>query len=350
MLVLSLFTLLLEVLLILMKGSYFGELAISFLPYIWLLSLFFLIYWLFQLRKKLYKPMEKWNLKTRCAPAFVLIFWALFRIFSGEVQQFYHQDLLSKEELKAPIRVLYSNIYEGNSNFEDIKQKILEEHPDILVFVEFSDQHKEGLKTFLDEHYPYMNTTTRSKIFVGSVVFSKFPITNLADDFKQGSRRYGYFKVEKDQTPYYFYEIHTASPVSKSFFERRNEQLQQLRSEFLTLHPASREKNAKIIMIGDFNISPWSNYYKDFARSLSGELQNSTRNFPFLFTWSLSEMLNVHHDFEFLPLWLRTVTGKLPLLRSHIDHLFISPNVNIQNLKSIQIPGSDHRGFVFDIE
>gem|GEM_PF-999368 len=34
MLVLSLFTLLLEVLLILMKGSYFGELAISFLPYI----------------------------------------------------------------------------------------------------------------------------------------------------------------------------------------------------------------------------------------------------------------------------------------------------------------------------
>ena len=62
------------------------------------------------------------------------------------MQQFYHQDLLSKEELKAPIRVLYSNIYEGNSNFEDIKQKILEEHPDILVFVEFSDQHKEGLK------------------------------------------------------------------------------------------------------------------------------------------------------------------------------------------------------------
>ena len=103
-------------------------------------------------------------------------------------------------------------------------------------------------------------------------------------------------------------------------------------------------------MIGDFNISPWSNYYKDFARSLSGELQNSTRNFPFLFTWSLSEMLKVHHDFEFLPLWLRIGAGKFPLLRSHIDHLFISPNVKIQNLKSIQIPGSDHRGFVFDIE
>lgn len=252
--------------------------------------------------------------------------------------------------MKAPIRILFSNLYEGNIHFDEIKYKIQEEKPDIVIFVEFSDQHKQGLQAFLDQHYPYMNTTTRSKIFVGSVVFSKFPITNLADDFEQGSWRYGYFKIEKEGQPYYFYEIHTASPVSKTFFERRNQQLQQLKSDFLSLHQSSREKNAKIIMVGDFNVSPRSIYYKTFAKDLNGELKNATRGFPLLFTWSLSEMLKVHQDFNFLPQRMRTTVSKLPILWSHIDQLFISPSIKIQNLKSIQIPGSDHRGFVFDVE
>ena len=53
------------------------------------------------------------------------------------------------------------------------------------MFVEFTDNHYNHLKDFLQTKYPYTNNTTRSKKFVGSMVFSKYPINNKADDFPQ---------------------------------------------------------------------------------------------------------------------------------------------------------------------
>lgn len=53
------------------------------------------------------------------------------------------------------------------------------------MFVEFADHHYDNLREFLQAKYPYTNTTTRSKKFVGSMVFSKYPLTNRADDFPQ---------------------------------------------------------------------------------------------------------------------------------------------------------------------
>lgn len=68
-------------------------------------------------------------------------------------------------------------------------------NPDVVMFVEFADHHYDNLKDFLKKNYPYTNTTSRSKIFIGSMVFSKYPINNKADDFPQGTWRYGYFSL-----------------------------------------------------------------------------------------------------------------------------------------------------------
>jgi len=53
------------------------------------------------------------------------------------------------------------------------------------MFVEFGEYHYSNLKDFLQERYPYINSTTWSKKFIGSMVFSKYPIENRADDFPQ---------------------------------------------------------------------------------------------------------------------------------------------------------------------
>lgn len=79
-------------------------------------------------------------------------------------------------------------------------------------------------------------------------------------------------------------------------------------------------------------------------------MENLTRSFPLLFTWSLSEMLAVHQDFDFLPDWLQKSFAKLPFLRSHIDHLFVSPSVKVHALRRIHFEGSDHWGFLFEAE
>ena len=237
-------------------------------------------------------------------------------------------------------------------NFNDkIKETIQSEDPDIVMFVEFSDEHEDWLKDFINEHYPYYDKTNRSRIFWGSVVMSKYPITNFINKYKQESAwKYGYFMIEKDATPYYFYLIHTSSPVSKLDYAKRNQQLISVKKDFFQTHDSERSLNAKIIMLWDFNVSPWSSNYKTFDSSISGRLKNITRIPPMFFSWNLAEMLKVHKDFDFLPQRFKKNVGYFPILRSHIDQAFISPSVKIANFKKIHIDWSDHDGIVFDIE
>jgi hypothetical protein len=80
---------------------------------------------------------------------------------------------------------LYANIHKDNIAYEAIQKTISDTNPDIIMFVEFADHHYLHLKDFLQAQYPYSNNTTRSKKFVGSMVFSKYPLSNKADDFPQ---------------------------------------------------------------------------------------------------------------------------------------------------------------------
>lgn len=91
-------------------------------------------------------------------------------------------------------------------------------------------------------------------------------------------------------------------------------------------------------------------YYEHFASGLSGKLENMTRSFPMLFTRSLSEMLTVHQDFDIIPKGLQKVIKNMPLLRSHIDQFFVSPSVKVSQLKQIHFNGSDHWGFLAELE
>jgi hypothetical protein len=60
---------------------------------------------------------------------------------------------------------LFSNIYKENYNYDAIKQTISNEDPDVVMFAEFSDEHEENLKDYINEKYPYFDKTNRSRIF-----------------------------------------------------------------------------------------------------------------------------------------------------------------------------------------
>jgi hypothetical protein len=38
----------------------------------------------------------------------------------------------------------------------------MEENPDIVIMVEFSDEHEDEMKEFFKDNYPYMNRNSRS--------------------------------------------------------------------------------------------------------------------------------------------------------------------------------------------
>jgi endonuclease/exonuclease/phosphatase family metal-dependent hydrolase len=250
-------------------------------------------------------------------------------LYSSEFSSFYvSQDKvwINQEGLK----VYYANILYTNDDYETLKKQIEDNGYDMVILVEFSDEHEEALKDFFKENFPYVNRNSWSTKLAGDVVFSKYPITNVLEKYPQetGRRRYSYLSVQRGEEEMYFYVVHTSAPVSQHNFEMRNEQLKKLNEDFL-VQAKDRPEDAPVILVGDFNLSPWSAFYKPFEENFEGKLANAFRENTPIYTRSLWEQ---------------------KVIRSHIDQLFVSPDVLVGDLEVEDLPGSDHRAIIFDVE
>ena len=211
---------------------------------------------------------------------------------------------------QANLRIYYANILYTNYDYESLKQQIDDNGYDVVVLVEFSDQHDEALKEFFQERFPYVNRNSWSTKLAGDIVFSKYPITNLLEKYPQepGRRKYSYFSIDNwNNNPYYFYVVHTSAPVSTYNFQMRNQQLKKLSNEFL-IQSQDRAEDAPVVMLGDFNLSPRSPSYAIFEQELQGKVENIFRQERPIFTRSLRDQ---------------------KIFNVHIDHVFVSPSINV---------------------
>ncbi|AHB41249.1 hypothetical protein P148_SR1C00001G0454 [candidate division SR1 bacterium RAAC1_SR1_1] len=286
-----------------------------------------IVFFRYFLKKK--KSIESTKKRSILA-GLVIGFGILFLLFSKKFTSFYNFPVEQiQNQMTGGIKVLYANIYKNNTDYVAIEELIKQENPDLIFFVEFADHHYKHLKDVLETNYPYSNSTIRSQKYVGNMVFSKKEINNRADNFPQGAWRYGYFSVMYDNQPIYFYLVHASSPSNPKFFHMRNVQIETFFKDFDLHKEVHRERNDKVVVIGDFNTSPWSIFYWKFAEGFNREFVNITRSLPILFT--------------------RKSVG-FPLFWSHIDHIFANKLVFIKELQVINIPGSDHKGFSFWIK
>ena len=308
------------------RDSFVAELAISFVPYIiWfcILALIIEIYLIIHESKRRRKHKSIKIFFTILITILTIWIWTLY---SSEFFWFYNQNdesirLNNNEEW---IKVFYANILYKNTDYKSLQDKIIEEDPDIVVMVEFSDDHEEEMKEFFKENYPYMNRNSRSMTLAWDVVFSKIPLENITEthEVEAWSRNYSYIKILCDNCEDWvdFYVIHTAAPVSLKNYDMRNNQIGKLLSDFIKYH----ENWTPTMIIWDFNLSPWSYYYKKLTkqRNMLNALSFQSPNY----TRSLFQQ------------WI---------FRSHIDQLFISPEVKISEVKIEKLAGSDHRSFTF---
>lgn len=223
------------------------------------------------------------------------------------------------------LQILFMNIRKDNYNYSGLIDLINTKNPDVLMMVEYADHHDDALSPLLHKHYPYSNRYSRSIKHIGTIVYSKYPIDNLIDDYPQGGWRYGYFSLHYHGVLYYIYMVHTSSPVTYANFLMRNRQLEQIVREY-QIHREKRPDGARVLLVGDFNLTPWSIYYDRFVENL--DVYNASRMFsPILFTRRIY---------------------RLPLIWAHIDQLFVQ-NIFVERLQSLSIPGSDHRAYSFTI-
>ncbi len=307
------------------RDSFIAELAISFVPYIIWFCVLALIIETYLIINESKKRRKHKSLKIFLTILIAILTIWIWTLYSSEYFWFYNQnDELIRLTDENWIKVFYANILYKNTDYQSLKEKIEAENPDIVVLVEFSDEHEDEMKEFFKENYPYMNRNSRSITLAWDVVFSKIPLENITETHlvEAWARNYSYMKILCDECADWIdlYVIHTAAPVSFKNFEMRNTQIGKLLSDLLKNHIDW----TPTMIIWDFNLSPRSYYYKQF-----------TKHFKILNALSFQS-----------PNYTRSLLQQ-KIFRSHIDQLFISPEIKISPVVIENLTWSDHRSFLF---
>ncbi len=223
-------------------------------------------------------------------------------------------DLQSSHTLnkgRAVFKVMLSNVYRDNSEFERLLEAIAKEQPDIFVIQEFTPDWAHALAG-LERNYPYSVLDPREGSF-GIGVYSQFPLVD-ADlmDMTGAQIPTIVSKVHINGELITLVATHPMAPVNGAMAALRNRQLKQLQTLLVDLL-------GPVVLIGDLNTTPWSQH---FAQLLSEPRFRSVRE-----------------GFGWLPTWPAMLP---PFLRIPIDHCLVTSELDVLALDLGHNVGSDH--------
>lgn len=193
----------------------------------------------------------------------------------------------SAEALSGPgvLKVITYNRHTSLITHQEMVDFIKAENPDIFFILEANDTHAKAVKNDLRELYPYTLAFPKDDAF-GMVAASKHP-------WKQKWKTFSQTKIKgvdnflliariqpEGQKPVSFYALHAPPPLTPGRFAQRNAELDHAATFINSKH---RDAGDNVILLGDWNITPYSPF---FAKLLeSGGFKNQTTSRFFLPTW-----------------------------------------------------------------
>lgn len=218
------------------------------------------------------------------------------------------------------LRVMSYNIWVHNLDFAAVQQSIQQENPDILFLTEISVSAMREMENRLD--YPYRQRS----IWGNNAFFSRYPLLSVTAEYPNVTDHgLNFSLVAQVQTPQEILTvigIHPPIPLTRSSFAVRNQQFERLA-------PFIEQITNRVIVIGDFNASPWSVYFRQFLEG--ADLASATRGHGIWATWN--------YEFAFPHL-----LAKIP-----IDHI-ASRGFDCIDAWAGHANGSDHRPIVAVLE
>jgi len=234
------------------------------------------------------------------------------------------------EEDQSEIRILSMNLSHTNSSYKKAKLLIKETQPSVLILQELSSSWENGLGEALAQ-FPYSvkNLTLygmdfplpnflipKEKLFIG--LYSHLPFERIMidrpDDFPISYIR-GSFKFK--EKVFTLFGVHLTSPVGQYRTDLRNKQLASLAEEI-------QKNNQPTVVVGDFNIAPWSPYFEGFIQKT--RLRDTRKGIGFYPTWP----------------------AQFPPLAIPIDHGLISDGIKVGSFSLGNSFGSDHLPIILD--
>jgi endonuclease/exonuclease/phosphatase (EEP) superfamily protein YafD len=212
-------------------------------------------------------------------------------------------------------RVLSFNVWFRNPDMATTAAYIEQSQADAVVLLELTPPQAERLRPLLPSYPHFYIEPSR----MGAAVFTKWPVLAaesmpLAKEGAIAAR----VRIEWRGTPVTVLGVHLNWPLGPRNSKFRNEELAGVVA-------FSKAQTEPLIVAGDFNLTPWSEYFSD-ALEASG-LHDAARGFGLARTWPA----------QFAPLGIR------------IDHCFLSREWSSRRVEVGPPLGSDHLPVIADL-
>lgn len=215
------------------------------------------------------------------------------------------------------LRVMTQNVYKPNGQHERLVELIQRERPHVFLLVEVNQRWLDALRP-LEELYPHRHTKLRGTAS-GMALYARRPLANVRFEKLGPMPRFDAFaEIEYAGRTVTLIGMHPSLPRRPINVAWRNQEL-------LAVAKVAAEIPGPVVMMGDFNTTPWSPIFADVLQA-SG-LRNSMRGFGVQPTWSFQ--------------------GRWPLLLP-IDHMLHSTDLVVQDRRVAPDIGSDHRAVLVD--
>ena len=245
------------------------------------------------------------------------------------------------------VKVMTHNVFGLNYDLQRVNEAIRIEDPDIVALQEFFPEQA-GLSDLLKDRYPYAVRCQGGKR-ANLGLFSKFPFREEMTAGECPENAWG-----AQRTAHIIAGFTLSNGTSFSLLTTHMDwpyPIERQRDEFAAVAEAANAIEGPLLVVGDFNSTPWSYTMKAFEAETG--LTRETRNvitYPELFTVPPG----VKRRFPFLPIEPRTCVGNCgtDLLRTTpflpLDHVF-QRGLIVSELHTGVPTGSDHLLVVFTV-
>lgn len=212
------------------------------------------------------------------------------------------------------LRIFHMNVLQPNTAFDGAIAQALASDADVISVQEVSPEWAVALRCGLGESHPYAYIEPRTNCY-GIALFSRRPLTGTCLLDVEGAP-FIEARMDVDGRPVRLLAVHATSPITYGHFRRRNAQLDQL-GAYLA------QDDTATIVVGDLNTVPWDGAYGRFCARAG--LRSTTARFQ------------------------RTWPSVGPFAAIPLDHVLVSPGIASSALRTVHIPGSDHKGLLAEL-
>jgi len=215
------------------------------------------------------------------------------------------------------LKVLSANILSSNTEHQRLFELLDAEVPDVVLLQEVSAEWLVALDP-LRQIYPYSYAEAREGNF-GIALFSRVPFTSVSHI---DSPPIGYPTIiatmDVDGAVLHLVGTHPMIPLGQQYYSDRNEHLASIAELF-------EGRNDSQILIGDLNAGMWDIHYRSLVEN--------------------SGLRNARIGFGIVPTW----PTFMPFAMIPIDHVLVSDDISVVELRSGPRIGSDHLPLIVTI-